>query len=149
VFYNIQNQITSISLPYGIETLPPFIFAGMNMPNVDIVLPSSVKYLESGGGQFNNCILHKLVIPKNCIVNGGTLSRCAPEILEFHGTFIDAETVQFGVGYLGITTSHLKKLIIDCRNTQISSCINMSACEEIEVSGNVETILGGCFGGCS
>lgn len=149
VFYSIQNQITSISLPYGIETLPSYIFQGINMPNVDIILPSSVKYLGAGDRQFSGCNLHKLVIPKNCIVNGGTLSGCAPEILEFHGTFIDAETVPFGTSSIGIDTSYLKKLIIDCRNTKIASSYNMSACEEIEVSGNVETILGGCFGGCS
>lgn len=94
------------------------------MPNVDIILPSSIKYLGAGDGQFSGCNLHKLVIPKNCIVNRGTLSGCAPEILEFHGTYIDAETVPFGTGsrIISIDTSRLKKLIIDCRNTQIASC---------------------------
>ena len=151
VFYSIQDQITSISLPYGIETLPPSFFQGISMPNVDIVLPSSVKYLKPNKGQFGGCRLHKLVIPKNCIVNAATLSGCAPEILEFHGTYIDAETVPFGMGsgYLQIDSTYLKKLIIDCRNTQIASCQGMPVCEEIEVSGNVETILSECFNGCS
>lgn len=147
--YSISNIITSISLPYGIETLPASIFATMNMPNVDIIVPSSVKRLNRG--QFAGCSLHKLVIPKNCIVNSYGIGGCAPEILEFHGTFIDAKTVPFGLfnSYLGISPVRLKKLIIDCRNTQITQCQGMPVCEEIEVSGNVETILGGCFGGCS
>ena len=149
-FSGIQNLITSVSFPSGIETLPSQIFAGTNMPNVDVIVPSSVKRLD--GGQFSGCTLHKLVIPKNCTVDRYSLGGCAPEILEFHGTFIDAKTVPFGLfgnGFLGMASSRLKKLVIDCRNTQIASCANMSVCEEIEVSGNVETILSECFNGCS
>lgn len=152
VFYNIQSVITSISLPSGIETIPGGLFATMNMPNVDVIVPSSVKYIDKSGGQFGGSSLHKLVIPKDCIVDSNAFVGCAPEILEFHGTYIDAKNVPFvliGINGLNINPSRLKKLIIDCRNTQIVSCYSMFVCEEIEVSGNVETILDSCFGGCS
>lgn len=146
---DIRNIITSISLPYGIETLPASIFAGMNMPNVDIVLPSSVKRLNSG--QLSGCSLHKLVIPKNCIVNSYGINGCAPEILEFHGTFVDQNIpfCTYGSAYLNLNTSRLKKIVIDCKNTKIGSCNAMSQCEEVEVSGNVDTLYSGCFAGNS
>ena len=46
--FGISNIITSISLPYGIETIPQSLFATMNMPNVDVIVPSSVKRLNAG-----------------------------------------------------------------------------------------------------